>query len=654
MEYNQNQNDDEAMEELISQQTQIRPKGSVADAGIIKYVEVYNFMCHKYLAFDLGPQLNFIIGHNGSGKSAILTAITLALGGRATSTSRGNSLKSFVKSGESQSQIILKLKNEGTESYKSNIYGKTIIVERTIKDTGNSLKIKSESGKTISTTRQELTAICDHFMIQVDNPMNVLSQDSARQFLSASHAKEKYEFFLKGTQLTQLSDEYQLISENISNARDATIRKKDRLPGLEEAANRAHSRYKDATKARDQQHKLIQFKSELAWSIPSTLKKEIANEENNCEISRQRMVAINDALEEAQRRVDETLVEVQKYDNMISNENEDKEVLINEHNKLQDEVKLNKDKIRDIKQQGRHINSAINECESNIKNLKIQLNDELQRSGIDISAKHAEIRSKMERIQNEIELHAQIEVESNNEENRIKNEIEINLQRISELKSEKDRCENNITQIQTELNQIRQSQTNKTVSFGSKMPEILKEIDKNTWIEKPLGPLGKYVKLVDNKWNRVLESVLGQTLNAFACFNYQDKKKLLGILKKYWTFSPVIQVGERSFDFSSGEPDEQFVTIDRALKFDNEEVRCIFVNQTRSESSILVQDRKDADQIMRSRPHNVSNCYVSVGLFQVGGGSGSSTITLQQYKGPPRLTADFTEAKKYVYLFKKN
>jgi chromosome segregation ATPase len=34
------------------------------------------------------------------GKSAALSAITVALGGKATSTGRGSGLKSFIKSGE--------------------------------------------------------------------------------------------------------------------------------------------------------------------------------------------------------------------------------------------------------------------------------------------------------------------------------------------------------------------------------------------------------------------------------------------------------------------------------------------------------------------------------------------------------------------------
>ena len=30
--------------------------------GIIESLEMHNFMCHKYLTFTFGPQINFIIG----------------------------------------------------------------------------------------------------------------------------------------------------------------------------------------------------------------------------------------------------------------------------------------------------------------------------------------------------------------------------------------------------------------------------------------------------------------------------------------------------------------------------------------------------------------------------------------------------------------
>ncbi|KAG1886425.1 uncharacterized protein F5891DRAFT_968162, partial [Suillus fuscotomentosus] len=74
----------------------------VAEHGIIESIEMHHFMCHKRLTFTFGPQINFIIGecHFEYGKSAVLSAITIALGGKANSTGRGSGLKSFIREGQ--------------------------------------------------------------------------------------------------------------------------------------------------------------------------------------------------------------------------------------------------------------------------------------------------------------------------------------------------------------------------------------------------------------------------------------------------------------------------------------------------------------------------------------------------------------------------
>ncbi len=48
--------------------------------GSIKKLVVNNFMVHQRLELDFGPRVNMITGVNGSGKSALLQAIVLALG----------------------------------------------------------------------------------------------------------------------------------------------------------------------------------------------------------------------------------------------------------------------------------------------------------------------------------------------------------------------------------------------------------------------------------------------------------------------------------------------------------------------------------------------------------------------------------------------
>lgn len=73
--------------------------------------------------------------------------------------------------------MTISLKNQGEEAYKPKEYGKSIIITRRFSKEGSSTwKIRSKDGRVISTKKDELSAICDHMNIQVDNPMNVLTQ----------------------------------------------------------------------------------------------------------------------------------------------------------------------------------------------------------------------------------------------------------------------------------------------------------------------------------------------------------------------------------------------------------------------------------------------------------------------------------------------
>lgn len=69
------------------------------------------------------------------------------------------------------------LKNQGEEAFKHDLYGDSIVISRRFdKNGGSSWKIKGKDLKVHSSKKEELAAICDHMNIQVDNPMNVLTQ----------------------------------------------------------------------------------------------------------------------------------------------------------------------------------------------------------------------------------------------------------------------------------------------------------------------------------------------------------------------------------------------------------------------------------------------------------------------------------------------
>ena len=53
----------------------------------------------QLLTLELNPNINFIVGDNGSGKSSVLSAIQVALGARSKATGQGQNFSNMVKYG---------------------------------------------------------------------------------------------------------------------------------------------------------------------------------------------------------------------------------------------------------------------------------------------------------------------------------------------------------------------------------------------------------------------------------------------------------------------------------------------------------------------------------------------------------------------------
>lgn len=124
--------------------------------------------------------------------------------------------------------------------------------------------------------------------------------DAARQFLSASQPADKYKFFLRGTQLSQLSEEYQTCLESIQSMQKTVKRKSEGLPDLEEALEDAMSRFEEARKAREQRHKADDLKKELAWAHVASKEAELNTRMAEAARLAKRLPRIKKDMQEAQ------------------------------------------------------------------------------------------------------------------------------------------------------------------------------------------------------------------------------------------------------------------------------------------------------------------------------------------------------------------
>jgi structural maintenance of chromosomes protein 5 len=79
-------------------------------AGSIRRIRLFNFLSYSgVVEFCPGPRLNMVVGPNGTGKSTILNAICLGLGGDPKLLGRADDVRTFISHGESKGSVEIEL-----------------------------------------------------------------------------------------------------------------------------------------------------------------------------------------------------------------------------------------------------------------------------------------------------------------------------------------------------------------------------------------------------------------------------------------------------------------------------------------------------------------------------------------------------------------
>mmetsp|Transcript_37241 Transcript_37241/g.48150 ORF Transcript_37241/g.48150 Transcript_37241/m.48150 type:complete len:241 (+) Transcript_37241:177-899(+) len=112
----------------------VEEKTRSCEAGIIDRIYCENFMNHKKLDLQFCRNINFIHGQNGSGKSAILAALQICLGARASTTHRGENLAVLIKRNKEgghtyKAKVQVTLLNGGPDAFEPLKYGGKVTVE---------------------------------------------------------------------------------------------------------------------------------------------------------------------------------------------------------------------------------------------------------------------------------------------------------------------------------------------------------------------------------------------------------------------------------------------------------------------------------------------------------------------------------------------
>ncbi|KAF8789097.1 Structural maintenance of chromosomes protein 5 like protein [Argiope bruennichi] len=137
--------------------------------GRIVKIKLKGFMTYDDLEIKPNKGLNLIIGLNGSGKSSIMAAICLGLGGKPTFTGRAVQLTDFIKYNHTKAVIEIELESSR---------GKNDIIRRIIQaDKSPSWYLNNKHA-----SQNEITAIMKKYNIDMGNLCQFLPQEKVAEF----------------------------------------------------------------------------------------------------------------------------------------------------------------------------------------------------------------------------------------------------------------------------------------------------------------------------------------------------------------------------------------------------------------------------------------------------------------------------------------
>ncbi|XP_071724067.1 LOW QUALITY PROTEIN: structural maintenance of chromosomes protein 6B-like [Rutidosis leptorrhynchoides] len=496
-------------------------------AGTIIKIRLENFMCHSNQEVVLGENVNFVTGQNGSGKSAILTALCVAFGCRAARTQRASTLKDFIKTGCSYTVVQVDITNEGDDAFKPEMYGDVITIERRITVTSNNTTtLKDSHGKKVSNKKGELLELVEHFNIDVENPCVIMSQDKSREFLHSGNDKDKFKFFYKASLLQQVNDLLQSIEDQI----DCTNEKLDELEAsikpIEKELKEIQEKIKGMEHVEQLSQQLELVRKKLAWSWVYDVDKQIQEQSARIEKFKEREQA-------CQARINKISSQIELYHDQLAKKKAQIAVMLektSEVKRMKSELEQSVSKATKTKHEleeehGRGINS-IKKMQKRIGFLEQQALEIHEQHARDMQAEESEIMERMTALQHEVdEINSAIS-RLKEEESALSDNISKERYEIRTIKDEVDDCEKKHREITDSIRQLQRNQTNKVTAFGGdKVLSLLRAIERQhrSFSKPPIGPIGAHLTLVDgDTWAPAVEQAVGRLLNAFIVDNHKD------------------------------------------------------------------------------------------------------------------------------------
>jgi chromosome segregation ATPase len=577
--------------------------------GLIAKISLVNFMCHGRWEMEFQKDIIFVGGSNGAGKSAILSAITLCLGGNARDTNRGTSISKFVQDGKQQAVISITIRNTGNDAYLPEEFGDRITIERKINHSGGgAFKILNAAGKAVTSSSPKtiLNDIIDRFNIQVANPCAILDQDTSKSFLHNSTPKSKYEFFQKATQLETMKVYLLSIERNGSELKEKLDRKESLRPDMLKKHKKLQEELNMATDWVKKKNTLQLILKKIDWAEVAETEKSIAKIETEVDKCKETLEKADAKktyylkekamLDTNRQGVDTTIEDLSKQISAFQDDIKKLEIKRNATNK---EFQKHSNTLKANESTLKALNNRKSKFEENLRGVKENQDEEIRQAQLKkdkaIASFEAKIAEKEERIN---QVKAELEKHTSAHESVAR--------QAKEIEQRQNSCKREIDDIQKNLGNFTRQLQNRSLAFGPDTEVIIKTLSANfkKFEKTPIGPIGLRLSIPDAKWVKGCETCIGPLLNCYLVHSANDEKEFFAILKEKRIDTSRIRVIRQAFRTEQYQPmqlPDGSISVLSKINSDHPHILNILMDHARAERCALVENKHDAMELLDNK-----------------------------------------------------
>lgn len=563
-------------------------------AGHIRKLTLQNFMCHDHFELEFGSQMNFIVGRNGSGKSAILTGISVGLGAKATDTSRGLSIRSLIKDGKSMARVIVELNNVGLDAYEPETFGNVVVVERKFtRDGTNTYYLRSENGSLVSNKKRVLDDVLLKFLIVVNNPLSFLSQDKAREFIASSTEKSRFTYFSEGTNIHSIIQNYQEASKNILNLQ---TRQASAKQYYEEACRkyteceRGYKKFKHSHSLRQQLEKI---NGKIYWFNVDVVGRKIKWEESEIKDLENAKAQTLSHREEHTQRIDDADLQMEKLDEEESKTQGQYERAIESSKKAGDEFDQAAKEVLSVRSELLDYKNEIQDLQTQVDKHRNDIESEQKKIDEANGGSREAMAERLAVSKHRLDL---LLLKRDEIQGRLL-ALESTSPELEALNRESEEARRNRQTLEDKFQELERAKNDNYAAFGVNIKYLIKDIEREKrWHKKPIGPLGYYVSVKSDftDFNDLINAAILKALDSFVVYDESDRRLLNQYMREKKVFKNVIV---RKFErFGYKQSSHEFKTILDALEIQNEDVMFTLIDAASIEESVLCKSLNEAER----------------------------------------------------------